>query len=88
MLIAVPHPIHDPSEGLHLLGLGLAAFGLALGLIAGNPDWVKMGVSLMLLLPPLRLATTILEEARARRFRVAAMGTLVLVFLLLSRRIS
>ena len=40
------------------------------------------------LLPVLRLATTIMGEIRARRYRVAAMGIVVLAFLVLSRRIS
>lgn len=75
-------------EPLHILGLGLSALALLMGLVAGNSGWVNVGVSLMLVLPPLRLATTLIGEARARRFIVAAMGVVVLIFILLSRRIS
>ena len=39
-------------------------------------------------LQALRLATTVISEARASRYLVAFMGVLVLAFLLLSRRIS
>jgi hypothetical protein len=70
------------------VGLGLGALGLLVGLITEEPDWVKGAISLVILLPPLRLATTVIGEARARRFGVAAMGALVLAFLLFSRRIS
>jgi hypothetical protein len=62
--------------------------GLLAGLVAGEPEWVKGAISVVILLPPLRLAFTIIGEARARRFGVAAMGALVLAFLLFSRRIS
>jgi hypothetical protein len=75
-------------EALHAAALTAAALGLILGLYARNPTWVNLGVSLILLLPPLRLATTISREAHAGRYRIAAMGTLVLAFLLISRRIS
>jgi hypothetical protein len=49
---------------------------------------VNAGISLVILLPPLRLATTIVGEAHGRRYGVAAMGILVLAFLIFSRRIS
>ena len=75
-------------EALHGSALFVAAAGLVFGLIASNAAWVNVGVSLMLLLPPLRLATTILGETRARNLGTAAMGIIVLLFLLLSRRIS
>ena len=85
----VPRPqAVRPAESLHALSLGVAALGLLIGLIAQKPGWVTAGISLVILLPPLRLATTILEEARGRRFGVAAMGLLVLAFLILSRLIS
>jgi hypothetical protein len=77
-----------PVEALHLLALSGAAFALVLGLAARKAAWVEMGVSLILLLPPLRLATSIFGEAHARRYGVALMGVVVLTFLLLSRRIS
>ena len=76
------------AEGFHALCLAAAAAALLLGLATSQSAWVKGGISLVILLPPLRLATTILGEARARRYAVAAMGVLVLAFLLLSRRIS
>ena len=77
-----------PVETLHALGLGVAALGLLLGLIARNETWANLGISLVILLPPLRLATSIMDETRAQRYGVAFMGVLVLVFLLFSRRIS
>ena len=77
-----------PVEALHTLALGVAAVGLFLGLVARKPVWVNTGVSLILLLPPLRLATTVAYEARARRYGVAALGVVVLALLLFSRRIS
>ena len=77
-----------PAEGLHLAALSAAALTLILGLVARRAVWVHMGVSLIILLPPLRLATAIIKEARAHRYGVAAMGILVLAFLLFSRRIS
>jgi len=77
-----------PVEALHLLALATAALGLLLGLLARKTAWVEMGVSLILLLPPLRLATSIAGEARAHRYGVAAIGLVVLTFLLLSRRVS
>lgn len=77
-----------PIEALHLAALSTAAVGLMLGLAARKAAWVETGVSLILLLPPLRLATSILGEAHARRYGVALMGVVVLTFLLLSRRIS
>jgi hypothetical protein len=76
------------AEALHLAALFGAALGLLLGLGERNPFWLNLGVSLILLLPPLRLATTIFSEAHAGRYRIAAIGTVVLAFLLLSRRIS
>ena len=75
-------------ETLHALALGAAASGLVLGLLARRPVWLNMGVSLILLLPPLRLSTTIFGEAQARRYGIAAMGVVVLALLLFSRRIS
>lgn len=75
-------------ETLHTFALSAAALGLLGGLVARRPVWVNLSVSLILLLPPLRLATTVISEARARRYLVALMGVLVLTFLLLSRRIS
>lgn len=79
--------VHN-AEPLHALGLGIAALALFMGLVAREPEWVKAGISLVILLPPLRLATTIIGEARARRYGVASMGILVLAFLIFSRRIS
>ena len=76
------------AELLHAAGIGLAALALLAGLVAREPQWVKTGISLIILLPPLRLATTIIGEAHARRYGVAAMGILVLAFLIFSRRIS
>ena len=78
----------QPAEPLHAIGLGAAALTLLIGLAANEPKWVNAGISLVILLPTLRLATTILGEARARRYGVAAMGILVLAFLIFSRRIS
>ena len=77
-----------PAEPLHALGLGVAAFGLIAGLVAGKPEWVNWGIGLVILLPTLRLFTTILGEARARRYGVAAMGILILALLIFSRRFS
>lgn len=77
-----------PAEPLHGVSLALAALALFAGLVAREPEWVKAGISLIILLPVLRLATTIMGEVRARRYRVAAMGIVVLAFLVLSRRIS
>jgi hypothetical protein len=76
------------TELLHAIGLGLAALGLFLGLVAQRPGWVGAGLSLMILLPPIRLATTIIGEARAHRYGVAAFGIPVLVFVLFSRWLS
>ncbi len=81
-------PTSRAVESLHLVALSTAALGLFLGLVARNPVWVEMGVSLILLLPPLRLATSIVGEAHARRYGIAAMGVVVLSFLFLSRRVS
>jgi hypothetical protein len=47
-----------------------------------------MGVSLVLLLPPLRIATSVVGEAHAGRIRVAVMGIIALMVLFVSRRIS
>lgn len=80
--------VTGPAEPVHAVSLAIAALALFAGLIAREPEWVKGGISLIILLPPLRLATTIMGEARARRYRVAAMGIVVLAFLILSRRIS
>ncbi len=80
--------VTGPAEPVHAVSLAIAASALFAGLIAREPEWVKGGISLIILLPPLRLATTIMGEARARRYRVAAMGIVVLAFLILSRRIS
>lgn len=77
-----------PVEALHTLALSAAALGLLMGLIARQAVWVNLSVSLILLLPPLRLATTVVAEAQARRYTVAFMGVVVLAFLLFSRRIS
>ena len=76
------------SEAAHALALAAAALALAAGVLMRNPPWVKLGVSLILLLPPLRLATTILGEVQARRFRIALLGVSVLAFLILSQWIS
>jgi len=78
----------EAAEPLHVTGIGIAALALLAGLLAGEPAWVKSGISLIILLPPLRLATTIVSEVVARRYGVAAMGILVLAFLIFSRRIS
>lgn len=75
-------------EVLHLGVLGMAALGLLIGLVNRDVAWVKGGVSLILLLPPLRVATSMMDEARARRFDSAVMGLLVLGIILFSRRIS
>jgi hypothetical protein len=77
-----------PAGPLHAIGLGTAALGLLLGLVTRQPAWASAAISLVILLPPLRLATTIIAEARAGRYGVAAMGILVLALLLFSRRIS
>ena len=81
---------HLPNavEALHIGALGMAAVALALGLSTRSIEWVSLGVSLILLLPPLRIATSVVGEARAGRLRVAAMGVLVLAILFLSRRVS
>lgn len=84
---ALPRP-SPATEAVHALGLAIAALALAAGLLSRNPAWVKLGVTFVLLLPPLRLATTILGEVRARRFKIATMGVLVLAFLFLSRWIK
>ena len=88
MSIAPDRKVAQPAEPLHALALGIAALTLFAGLVARTPGWVNAGISLVILLPGLRLATTIIGEARARRYRVAAMGLVVLAFLILSRRIS
>ena len=88
----MPHAASPKSasrvEILHTVALGFAATGLLLGLHTRNGGWANLGISLVILLPPLRLATTIMDQARDRRFGVAAMGVLVLAILLFSRRIS
>jgi uncharacterized membrane protein len=76
------------AEPLHMAGIGVAALTLLAGLVAEESSWVGSGISLIILLPVLRLATTIASEAMARRYGVAAMGILVLAFLIFSRRIS
>ena len=83
-----PPKVAPPVEILHAAGLSLAALGLLLGLVAQKEAWANLGISLVILLPPLRVATSIMDEARARRHGVAFMGLLVLLFLLFSRRIS
>lgn len=80
--------VSTAAEALHVAALSASALGLFLGLVAREALWLNMGVSLILFLPPLRLATTIIGEARARRFGIAGMGILVLALLLFSRRIS
>ncbi len=80
--------VSAPVEALHTAALITAAVALLAGLVLRQTAWVTTGVSLILLLPPLRLATTIMEEARARRYDVAFMGLVVLTILLVSRRIS
>lgn len=75
-------------ELLHRVALSVAAVGLAVGLVSRRADWVSLGVSLVLLLPPLRIATSVMDEAHARRFGVAAMGVVVLLVLFLSRHSS
>jgi len=77
-----------PVEALHTLALSAAAIGLLAGIVARDAVWVNLSVSLILLLPPLRLATTVVSQARARRYLIAFTGVVVLAFLLLSRRIS
>jgi hypothetical protein len=77
-----------PVEALHLVAMSAAAASLLFGMVMRRPFWVNTGVSLILLLPPLRLATTIAFEARAKRYFVALMGIAVLTFLLVSRRVS
>jgi hypothetical protein len=88
----MPSASSDPApaaaESLHLIALCGAAAALLAGLLAQRPFWVNAGISLILLLPPLRLATTIYAEAHAGRVAVAFMGVLVLAFVLFSRRIS
>lgn len=76
------------TEFLHMAALSVAAVGLALGLVSRRADWVSMGVSMVLLLPPLRIAASVMDEAHARRFGVAAMGLVVLLVLFLSRHSS
>ncbi len=78
----------SPVERVHTFLMSLTAASLLAGLVARRADWVDLGLSLILLLPPLRLATTIAGEAHARRYRVAVLGTVVLALLLFSRRIS
>ena len=88
----MPDPVEAKAmpaiEGLHLVCLAVAASTLLLGLVADQPAWVKGGISLVILLPSLRLTTSIVGEVRATRYGVAAMGVLVLSFLIFSRRIS
>ena len=74
-------------EALHMGALGTAALALSFGLATQSSPWVSLGVSLILLLPPLRIATSVIHEARAGRLRVTVMGVLVLAVLFLSRRI-
>jgi hypothetical protein len=77
-----------PVEVLHAAALSVGALGLLMGLVGGRAVWVNTAVSLILLLPPLRLATTIFGEAHARRYSIALVGVVVLALLLFSRRIS
>jgi len=88
MPLTADRKVAQPSEPVHAVGLGIAALALITGLVAREQEWVKAGISLLILLPALRLATTIIGEARARHYGVAAMGILVLAFLVFSRRIS
>ena len=88
MLSATEGKISTSTEPLHVIALSASAIALMLGLLVKSGVFVNVGVSLILLLPPLRLATTIIGEAGARRYGIAAMGVLVLAFLLISRRIS
>ena len=84
-----PQDRHSTAvEHLHTAALVAASLGLALGLASRRADWVGMGVALVLLLPPLRIATSVLAETHARRYGVAAMGVVVLMVLFLSRHIS
>jgi len=75
-------------EAVHMGALAVSALGLAVGLATRRADWVGMGVSLVLLLPPLRIATSVVGEAHAGRIRVAVMGIIALMVLFVSRRIS
>ena len=75
-------------EIIHMVVLAIAALGLLVGLVNRDVVWVKGGVAVILLLPPLRVATSVIHEARARRYEIAAMGLFVLAILLFSRRIS
>ncbi|MEO8360365.1 MAG: hypothetical protein ABI672_10070 [Vicinamibacteria bacterium] len=88
MLSAPPNHASGAFEPLHVVGLALSAVALLIGLMADHSGWVDVGVALMLILPPLRLGTTLIAEAKAKRFSVALMGLVVLIFLLFSRRIS
>lgn len=88
MFSATDGKIRSAVEALHLMALCASAIALMLGLLVRSTVMVNVGVSLLLLLPPLRLATTIIGEARGRRYGIASMGVLVLAFILISRRIS
>lgn len=77
-----------PTELLQTAALGLGALALLGGLGTRRTDLVGAGISLILLLPPLRLATSVFSEFRQGRHGVALMGAVVLALLLFSRRIS
>ena len=81
-------PLRSRAETVHAAALGLAGLGLLGGLLARDAFFVNTGVSLILFLPPLRLATTIATEAHARHYAVAFMGVVVLAMLFISRRVS
>lgn len=85
---ASSNSVSPAVEVLHGVALAAAALGLLVGLFSGRASLVNPAISLMLLLPPLRLATTVVGEATAKRYATAAMGFVVLAFLLVSRRIS
>lgn len=84
----VKRSFSNVEEAVHMGALVITALALALGLFTHDAEWVRIGVSLTLLLPPLRIFTSILGEARSKRFGVAAMGAVVLAVLFFSRHIS
>jgi hypothetical protein len=88
MVSLVRRSFSNAEEAVHMGALVVTALALAMGLFARDAEWVRVGVSLTLLLPPLRIFTSILGEARAKRFGVAAMGAAVLAVLFFSRHIS
>ena len=68
--VSMSRTLHEsasrPVEALHTLALSAATLGLLGGLVARRPVWVNLSVSLILLLPPLRLATTVINSADAK----------------------